>query len=195
MSQTICKVCIHSGNKHQAHTHTTRGKSDPILEHVITCGGWKLTKPLGATTNCPVLRNNICTNPLCFNGMDGIVRFPEFGHTSKYCPCAWPDSEPVQQNWYWDSTIKEWVHSHHWYYDDYLQKWMNNILPQNFQNDVNLALILDDELCTEDIIDIIQISEFNEEQDYFTDIMDDWVERQELEECAEFYKNVHYIED
>ena len=87
---TRCNVCLASGNQHIAHTHTTRGPSNPVTEHIIKCGGWSLVKPLGGTTNCPVLQANVCTNPLCFNGMDGLVRFPNYGHTTKYCPCAWP---------------------------------------------------------------------------------------------------------
>ena len=83
MSATTCNVCLDIGNFKIANTHSTRGPKDPVMESVIICGGWNLIKPLGGTTNCPTLQQNICENPNCFNGMDKLIRFSTYGHTSR----------------------------------------------------------------------------------------------------------------
>lgn len=189
-----CMVCVHAGQKHQAHTHSTRGPSDPIVEHVIKCGGWNLIKNLGGTTNCPVLQNNVCTNPKCFNGMDGLVRFPMYGHTTKYCPCAWPEedsndeiSQPYIENWFFDVGTNMWFL---WYWNWPSNQWF---CLGSFHHLIYQQTMNDEELCDEDINEIIY-QDMVEKEDEMTDLMDDWVCRVELEEQAVLHENIHYIE-
>jgi hypothetical protein len=190
----LCKVCVHAGHAEHAHTHSTRGPSDPTIEHVIKCGGWNLIKPLGGTTNCPVLQANVCTNPECFNGKDGLVRFPTYGHTTKYCPCAWPEENkapqqlPYVEQWNYDHPSNMWFL---WYWNYPTGQW---VCLGSFNDLLSHQLITDQELCDEDISGMI-FDEMVEEADEFTDLMDDFVERQDLEEQAFLHQNIHYIED
>ena len=89
-TQLHCKVCYAAGLHDQCHTHNTRGWDCPQLEHNVISGGWPLIRKLGRINTCPHLANTVCTNPNCFNGQDGVVRHPEYGHSIKYCPSAWP---------------------------------------------------------------------------------------------------------
>lgn len=87
-----CLVCFHAGRTELAKTHTTlKEEHSPDIEEIIKKGHWELTKELGKTTNCPTLMATVCTNPLCFNGENGLIRFPMYGHSRSYCPCKWPD--------------------------------------------------------------------------------------------------------
>ena len=86
-----CKVCAAAGLGRQAHTHNTRGHKNDLAAQQVIAGGWPIIKPLGAVTTCPWLGNTVCTNPNCFNGQNGVVRFPHYGHSIKYCPCKWPE--------------------------------------------------------------------------------------------------------
>ena len=95
MSQTqstCCKVCIQAGREDLAHTHTTRDEELPEVEKILRDGPtkWPLVKKIGRSTKCPILQATVCTNPLCFNGADGLIRYPMFGHSRSHCPCEWP---------------------------------------------------------------------------------------------------------
>ena len=172
MSSIHCNVCAASGNRHIAHTHTTRGERNQTMEHIIQCGGWSLVKYLGGATNCPVLQGNVCTNPFCFNGMDGLVRFPSYGHTPKYCPCAWSAPQPPLG----PPPLPP----------------MGQLAPPPMQNSPPV-----DELCIEDIEHIHDADDdaVYGPEDEFDQLMDDWIETQELEEQAALHERIHYIED
>lgn len=161
-----CKVCEHAGWKEQSCTHTTRGPSNPYVEWMICAGNWPLIVPLGGTTQCPILANTVCTNPMCFNGQNGIVRFPQYGHSRNYCPCAWP--EGWEKNGPLESMRYTGV------------RWNNQYpIPMGFQ-----LSIPNDEVYLEDIDQMIweEIEdEYAKELD-FQHRMDDFIETQELEE-------------
>jgi len=91
-STPCCKVCIQAGQLDKAHTHTTRGEELPEVEKILREGStaWPLIKEIGRSTQCPILMATVCTNPLCFNGKEGMVRYPMFGHSRSHCPCEWP---------------------------------------------------------------------------------------------------------
>ena len=90
INEVRCMVCVHAGHHERALTHSTLSEERPEIEKIIKDGHWKLIKELGKTTNCPVLMSTVCTNPECFNGENGKIRFPMYGHSRGYCPCEWP---------------------------------------------------------------------------------------------------------
>lgn len=161
-----CKVCEHAGFKEQSCTHNTRGPSDPFSEMMICAGNWPMLRPLGGVTQCPILANTLCTNPMCFNGQNGVVRFPQYGHSRNYCPCAWPEgwekNGPLAHKRY--SGIQ----------------WNNHgAVPMSFQ-----LPIPNDELYLEDIEQIAweEIEdEYAKELD-FQHRMDDFIETLDMEE-------------
>ena len=88
----MCLVCVHAGREELSKTHTTlKEEHSPEIEEIIKKGHWDLKKDLGKTTSCPTLMATVCTNPLCFNGENGLIRFPMYGHSRSYCPCKCPD--------------------------------------------------------------------------------------------------------
>ena len=87
-SQATCKVCFDAGNYQNCMGHTTRGAYIPQMELQVLQQGWMLSKPLGRITTCPTLQGMVCQNPNCFNGNQGVIRFPMYGHTSSHCPCV-----------------------------------------------------------------------------------------------------------
>ena len=161
-----CKVCEHAGFKEQSCTHNTRGPSDPCAEGMICAGNWPLLRPLGGVTHCPILANTVCTNPMCFNGQNGVVRFPQYGHSRNYCPCAWPEG------WETNGPLAHMRYSG--------VQWNNQgAIPMCFQ-----LTIPRDEVYLEDIEqmawDEIE-DEYAKELD-FQHRMDDFIETQEMEE-------------
>mgnify|MGYP001164921858 CR=1 FL=1 len=90
---SICQVCKSAGKPCD---HATRGSYFPEREADVIMENWPVIKPFGKTTDCPYIRCMVCPNKNCFNGKDGIIRYPEFAHTKNYCPCDWypqPNSE------------------------------------------------------------------------------------------------------
>lgn len=161
-----CKVCEHAGFKEQSCTHNTRGPSDPCTEMMICSGNWPLIRPLGGVTHCPILANTVCTNPMCFNGQNGVVRFPQYGHSRNYCPCAWPEG------WETNGPLGRMRYSG--------IQWNNQgPIPMSFQ-----LPIPNDEVYLEDIEQIVweEIEdEYAKELD-FQHRMDDFIETQDMEE-------------
>ena len=85
-----CKVCYDAGHHHLCNTHKPKGDFSPQAQAAVIQGGWPINKEIGQVTLCPVLQNTVCTNPQCFNGQNGQIRFPCFGHSISHCPCQWP---------------------------------------------------------------------------------------------------------
>lgn len=88
--EICCKVCIDAGKENLAYTHSTRDIELPDIENHLKKFDWPLIKSIGKSTKCPILMATVCTNPLCFNGKDGLIRYPMFGHSRSNCPCSWP---------------------------------------------------------------------------------------------------------
>ena len=161
-----CNVCKHAGFNEQSCSHNTRGASDPYAEGMVCGGKWPLILPLGGTTHCPILANTVCTNPMCFNGQNGVVRFPQYGHSRNYCPCAWPEG------WETNGPLG------HMRYSGI--RW-NNLghIPMCFQMPIpNEEVYLDDieQIAWEEIED-----EYAKELD-FQHKMEDFIETQDMEE-------------
>ena len=161
-----CNVCKHAGFKQQSCTHNTRGPSDPYSEVMVCGGNWPLLRPLGGSTHCPILANTVCTNPMCFNGQNGVVRFPQYGHSRNYCPCVWPEG------WETNGPLE------HLRYSGI--RWNNQgPHPMFFQLPIpNEEVYLDDieQMVWEEIED-----EYAKELD-FQHKMDDFIEIQDMEE-------------
>ena len=85
-----CKVCFDAGHHHLCNTHKPKGDFYPQGQAAVIQGGWPINRDFGQVTLCPVLQNTVCTNPQCFNGQNGQIRFPCFGHSISHCPCQWP---------------------------------------------------------------------------------------------------------
>jgi hypothetical protein len=85
-----CKVCFDAGQHHLCNTHKPKGDFYPQGQAAVIQGGWPINNNFGQITLCPVLQNTVCTNPQCFNGQNGQIRFPCFGHSISHCPCQWP---------------------------------------------------------------------------------------------------------
>ena len=161
-----CKVCEHAGFKDMSCTHNTRGPSDPYVEGMVYGGNWPLVRPLGGVTYCPILGNTVCTNPMCFNGQNGVVRFPQYGHSRNYCPCLWPDG------WETNGPLERMKYSG--------VKWDNQgHIPTSFQLPIsnNVVYVEDIEQMTWDDIEDEYAKELN-----FQHKMDDFIEIQEMEE-------------
>jgi len=94
-SAAACKVCFDAGRFDICNTHKPRGLYCEELENAIVSLQWPVKRSIGAITLCPVLQSTICTNPQCFNGQDGVIRFPYAGHSISHCPCKWPESWEV----------------------------------------------------------------------------------------------------
>ena len=88
--KATCKVCFDAGLVHLCNTHKTKGNINTQAILAVNQGNWPIIKQFGQVTLCPILQNTICTNPQCFNGQNGIIRFPCFGHSISHCPCEWP---------------------------------------------------------------------------------------------------------
>ena len=93
-----CKVCFDAGQLHLCNTHKTKGDFSPQEQAAVIQGGWPINKQIGKITLCPVLQNTVCTNPQCFNGQNGKIRFPFFGHSISHCPCQWPQGWEIGGN-------------------------------------------------------------------------------------------------
>jgi hypothetical protein len=111
-NQASCKVCYDAGNLQRCNDHTTRGGVYPEGTAAVLQGGWYLNKEVSQVTLCPVLQNTVCTNPQCFNGQNGKIRFPCFGHSISHCPCKWPQGwnigEPLEHMRYTGYTPEQW---------------------------------------------------------------------------------------
>ena len=111
-NQASCKVCFDAGNFQRCNDHTTRGGVYPEGTAAVLQGGWPLNKEVSQVTLCPVLQNTVCTNPQCFNGQNGQIRFPCFGHSISHCPCRWPQGwnigEPLEHMRYTGYTAQQW---------------------------------------------------------------------------------------
>ena len=86
-----CKVCRDAGKGIVSVGHGPKSQLDEGIVKVVKEQGWNLIREIVCTTNCPTLMNTLCPNPNCFNGADGIIRFPNLGHSMSYCPCEWPE--------------------------------------------------------------------------------------------------------
>ena len=85
-----CKVCRDAGKGMGSVGHGPKSEVDEGLVGLVKEQGWKLNREIVCTTTCPTLMATLCPNPNCFNGADGIIRFPNLGHSMSYCPCEWP---------------------------------------------------------------------------------------------------------
>ena len=83
-----CRVCEHA--RRSSCDHDTRSPSIPQVNAIISSGHWPLNREIEWSTKCPTLMATVCTNPLCFNGENGLIRFPMCGHSRSHCPCDWP---------------------------------------------------------------------------------------------------------
>lgn len=111
-NQTKCKVCYDAGYHHICNNHKTKGEIDHHVKENIIQQRWPINKEIGKVTLCPFLQNTVCTNPNCFNGQNGIIRFPSFGHSISHCPCLWPkgwnQQEPMEYMRYTGYTQQQW---------------------------------------------------------------------------------------
>ena len=118
-NQATCKVCYDAGNFQNCRDHTTKGGVCPPATLAVIQGGWPLSPSsrLDQVTLCPVLQQTVCTNPQCFNGQNGQIRFPCFGHSISHCPCQWPQGwnigEPLEHMRYTGYTPQQWRQMEH----------------------------------------------------------------------------------
>jgi hypothetical protein len=89
-TNATCRVCYDAKHFHLCCFHTTLGTNDITESTQHLRESWPLTRQIKRETLCPILRNTVCTNPFCFNGKDGEIRFPHLGHSISHCPCEWP---------------------------------------------------------------------------------------------------------
>ena len=112
-----CKVCFDAGQHHLCNTHKTKGDFYPQGQAAVIQAGWPINKDFGQVTLCPVLQNTVCTNPQCFNGQNGQIRFPCFGHSISHCPCQWPQGWEMGGNMehmrYTGYTQQQWQQIEH----------------------------------------------------------------------------------
>ena len=170
-----CKVCAASGYHQEATTHFTRGSIDPYSEQLVLQGGWSLMKPLGKTTTCPILANTVCTNPLCFNGQDGVIRFPQYGHSQSYCPCR-------QLKDVWDSN---------WNPPNVTERSNQGLFCPVFQFPIPI-----NELYLEDIWYLEWCQEIDEWMQFLDEVRleDDFIISQEMEETNSIYNQQRQIQ-
>lgn len=89
-TDATCKVCYDAKQFHACCFHSTLGTNDITGLTKVIGESWPVTRQIKRETLCPILRNTVCTNPFCFNGKDGEIRFPHLGHSISHCPCEWP---------------------------------------------------------------------------------------------------------
>lgn len=107
-----CKVCYDAGQHHLCNTHKPKGEVFHQGKGDVIQAGWKIIKEFGQVSLCPVLQNTVCTNPQCFNGQNGVIRFSCFGHSISHCPCEWPQGweigGPMEHMRYTGYTPQQW---------------------------------------------------------------------------------------
>lgn len=107
-----CKVCYDAGNRHLCNTHKPKGEVFHQGKGDVFQAGWPIIKEFGQVSLCPVLQNTVCTNPQCFNGQNGVIRFSCFGHSISHCPCKWPQGweigGPMEHMRYTGYTPEQW---------------------------------------------------------------------------------------
>jgi hypothetical protein len=85
-----CKVCRDAGKMEDSYGHGPKSEVDQGLVKIVKEQSWELNREIVCVTTCPTLMSTKCPNPNCFNGANGIIRFPNLGHSLSYCPCEWP---------------------------------------------------------------------------------------------------------
>ena len=141
-----CKVCFDAAQYHLCNTHKPKGDLYPQGQAAVIQGGWPINREFGKVTLCPVLQNTVCTNPQCFNGQNGKIRFPCFGHSISHCPCQWP------QGWEMGGNME------HMRYTGYTQEQWRQIEQQQHITQQQ-HIMLANQLATADTIPIEKTDE------------------------------------